>query len=70
MSRVAEGRREALDNIASGSAITSRERTINGALPPDFTLIGNGENIASGSDYGEERAVSGSALMEGERLGA
>ena len=69
MSRVAEGRREAYDNIAVGSAISSRERTIAGALPPDFTTIGNGENIAVGSDYGEERPVSGAALMEGERLG-
>lgn len=69
MSRVAEGRREALDNIAVGSAITSRERVIAGALAPDQTAIGNGENIAVGVDYGEERVVSGSALMEGERLG-
>jgi hypothetical protein len=69
MARVAEGRREAYDNIAVGSAVSSRERTINGALPPDFTAIGNGENIAVASDYGEERTVAGSALMEGERLG-
>lgn len=70
MSHVVKGRRTALDNIASGSAITTRERTINGALPPDFTAVGNNENIASGSDYGEERTVNGSALMEGERLGS
>lgn len=70
MSRVAKGRREALDNIAAGSAISSRERTINGAAPPDFTAVGNTENIAAGADYGEERVVSGSTLMEGERLGA
>ena len=70
MSRVAEGRREAYDNIAVGSGISSRERVIAGATAPDFTAIGNGENIAVGSDYGEERPVAGSALMEGERLGA
>lgn len=70
MARVSKGRREALDNIAVGSAISSRERTIAGALPPDQTAVGNTENIAVGSDYGEERTVSGSALMEGERLGA
>lgn len=69
MSRVSKGRREAYDNIAVGSAISSRERTIDGALPPDETTVGNTENISSGSDYGEERSVSGSALLEGERLG-
>lgn len=69
MSRVSKGRREAYDNIAVGSAITTRERTINGALPPTSTAVGNTENIAVGSDYGEERVVAGSALMEGERLG-
>ena len=70
MSRVSKGRREAYDNIKQGGAISSRERTINGALPPDFTAVGNTENIAVGTDYGEERVVSGSALMEGERLGS
>lgn len=69
MSRVVKGRREALDNIAAGSAITSRERTIAGATPPDFTAVGNTENIAVASDYGEERVVAGAALIEGERLG-
>lgn len=70
MARTAKGRRQAYDNIAAGSAISSRERTIAGALPPDFTAVGNSENIAVGADYGEERAVAGSALMEGERLGS
>lgn len=69
MSRTNDSRREAYDNIAVGSAITTRERTINGNLPPDFTTIMNGENIAVGSDYGAERVVAGSALMTGERLG-
>lgn len=66
-----KGRRTAYDNIAVGSAISARERTIGGGnLPPDFTAVGNNENIAVGSDYGEERVVLDSALMEGERLGA
>lgn len=69
MSRVEKGRRRAYDNIAVASAITTRERTINGSLPPDFTTIGNGENIANAEDYGEERHVAGEALIEGERLG-
>jgi hypothetical protein len=70
MARTVKGRKEAVDNIAVGSAISSRERVIAGALAPDFTAVGNGENIAVGSDYGEERVVSGSALMETERLGS
>jgi hypothetical protein len=70
MSRTNRSRREAYDNIAAGSAISSRERTISGALPPDFTTIGNTENIAVGSDYGAEKViVSGTTLLAGERLG-
>lgn len=69
MSRVSKGRREAYDNIAAGSAISSRERTINGALPPDETTVGNIENISAGTDYGEERVVNGAALIEGENVG-
>jgi len=70
MSRVSKGRRHAYDNIAVGAAISSRERTINGALPPDFTAVGNSENIQTGVDYGEERVVRGEVLIEGERLGS
>lgn len=63
-------RSKAIDNIAVGSAITSRERTIAGALPPDTSTIpGTGENIAVASDYGTERHVAGSTLMLKERLG-
>lgn len=69
MARVSKGRREAYDNIAVGSAISSRERTISGALPPDQTTVGNIENIAVGSDFGEERVIAGALLPEGERLG-
>lgn len=69
MARVVKGRQEAIDNIAVGSAITTRERVIAGATAPDFTAVGNSENITSGNDYGEERVVAGSALLETERLG-
>jgi hypothetical protein len=69
MARVEKGRQEAYDNATVGNAITSRERTISGALPPDFTTDGNGENIAVGSDYGEERVIYGSALPEDENPG-
>lgn len=69
MARTVKARREALDNIASGSAISSRERTINGALPPDFTVYGNTENIAVGSDYGQENQQPAVDVLAGERLG-
>lgn len=69
MSRTSKGRREAYDNITMGSAVTSRERTISGALPPDPTVVGNGENIAVASDYGAEKIiVKGTTLLAGERL--
>jgi hypothetical protein len=70
MARVSKGRREAYDNIAVGSAISSRERTISGSLPPADTTVGNIENLTVGNDYGEERHVAGELLIEGERLGA
>ena len=69
MARTVKSRKEAYDNIAVGSAISSRERTIEGALPPDFTAVGNSEKIAVGSSYGAERViVAGTALLAGERL--
>jgi len=72
MSRTSKARREAYDNIAAGSAITSRERTISGALPPQFTTWGNTENISVGTDYSadENLVVKGTNLLAGERLGA
>ena len=69
MGHVKKGRIIAYDNIAVASAITSVERTINGAAPPANTTLGNGENIADGDDYGEERLVADSALIEIERVG-
>ena len=71
MARTSRSRREAYDNIAVGSAITTRERTIAGALPPAFTTYGNTENIAVAADYGAEKIiVKGTTLLAGERLGA
>ena len=67
MARTVRNRREAYDNIAVGSAITTRERTIAGAAP---STDADRDNIAVGSANGAERTVSGSALMTGERLGA
>lgn len=71
MSRTSKARREAYDNIAVGSAITTRERTIAGGLPPATTTWGNTENIAVGTDYSadENLVVKGTNLLAGERLG-
>lgn len=72
MARTSKARSQAIDNIASGSAITSRERTINGALPPANTTWGNTENIAVGTDYGadENLVATGVNLLLTERRGA
>jgi hypothetical protein len=72
MARTSKARSEAIDNIASGSAISSRERTIDGALPPALTTWGNTENIAAGVDYSadENLVVAGTNLLLTERRGA
>jgi hypothetical protein len=62
MARTEKAKSIAIDNIAVGSVITTRERTINGALPPDFTAVGNSEKVAVGSSYGTERHISGSTV--------
>lgn len=69
MARTSKARSEAIDNIAVGSAISSRERTIDGALPPAFTTWGNTENIAIGSDYGADENLVAVAtnLLAAER---
>lgn len=71
MARTSKARSEAIDNIAVGSAITTRERTINGALPPAFTTWGNTENIQVGVDYSadENLVVTATNLLLTERLG-
>jgi len=79
MARTVKARSEAVDNIAAGSAITTRERTepgdnnpAGGALPPAFTTWGNTENIAVGLDYSadENIVVAGTNLLLTERRGA
>ena len=50
-----KGKKRRYDNIAIGSALTSRERAISGALGPDNTVRGNTENIAVGTDYGSAK---------------
>lgn len=72
--RTNKARTEAYDCIALGggtSEITSRERTIAGALPPDTTTWGNTENISVGTDYGadENLVAVGTNLLAAERLG-
>ena len=71
MARTSKARSEAIDNIAAGSAVSSRERTISGSLPPEFTTWGNTENIAAGSDYSadENLVAVGVNLIATERLG-
>lgn len=72
MARTVRARSEAVDNIASGSAVTTRERTINGGLPPDFTTWGNTENIAVATDYSADENIVATAtnLLLTERRGA
>lgn len=71
MARTSKARSEAIDNIAVGSAISTRERTIAGALPPATTTWGNTEKIAVGTAYGadENLVVVGTNLLLTERLG-
>lgn len=54
-----KGRATMYSNIAVGTAITARERTINGSLPPDFTAYGNGENIVVGTATGQPNMLVG-----------
>jgi hypothetical protein len=72
MARTSKARSEAIDNIAAGSAIYSRERTIDGSLPPAFTTWGNAEKIAVGVAYGadENLVATGVNLLLTERRGA
>ncbi len=73
MARTSKARSEAIDNMYGGAStdrITSRERTIDGALPPAFTTWGNTENIAVGVDYGADENLVAVAtnLLANERL--
>jgi hypothetical protein len=71
MSRTSKARGEAYDNIAVGSAISTRERTIAGALPPAFTTFGNTENISIAVDYSADENIvaTGVNMALRERLG-
>jgi hypothetical protein len=78
MARTSKARSEAIDNIAVGSAITTRERTVPdlsavaaGALPPAFVTWGNTEKIAVATAYGadENIVVKATNLLLTERLG-
>lgn len=71
MARTYKARSQAIDNIAVGAAVTSLERTINGAVPPISTALGNTENIAVGVDYSadENLVVTATNLLLTERLG-
>lgn len=74
MARTYKARTQAVDNqgTAGGSdRVTSQERTINGALPPDTSTWGNTENISVGVDYSadENIVVTATDLLLTERLG-
>ena len=67
MSRTVRNRKEAFDNPGVGQAITSRERTIAGALPPSFNY-GGLDRLAVGSSFhttdpGENIAVGSVAPL-------
>jgi hypothetical protein len=70
MARTYKARTQAYDNIAVGSAVSSQERTISGALPPSTSTWGNTENIAVGTDYSadENLVVVATDLLGIERL--
>lgn len=71
MARTAYLRRQAYDNIAIGSAVSSQERIIDGSVAParDQTTFVHGERLTGGGASGLERFVSGSATPGGERPG-
>lgn len=72
MARTAYSRREAYDNIAVGSAISSQERVIDGANAPavDRTTFAHGENlVAVGSDSSIENFVDVAVDPTDERPG-
>lgn len=80
MSRTAYSRREAYDNIAVGSAISTQERVLPdasgaaaGVTPPakDRTTFAHSENLTgiSNTPLAERIIVSGTALLAGEKVG-
>lgn len=79
MARTALLRRQAYDNIAVGSAISSQERVLPdasgsaaGVTAPakDQTTFAHGERLTGSSTAsGRERTISGTAAATGERPG-
>ena len=51
MARTELGRTTCYDNVAIGSAVSSKERTINGSLPP-VKIVGGGEGTAGANAKG------------------
>jgi hypothetical protein len=50
------GRRVAYDNIAAGSAINNKERTIAGSAPP-VKIVGGGEGTAGANAIGHSNLI-------------
>lgn len=71
MARTALARRQAYDNIAIGSAISTQERVISGATAPakDQTTFAHGERLTGGGTSGLERIILNTAGATGERPG-
>jgi hypothetical protein len=53
------GRIVCYDNVAVGSAVGSKERTIAGALPP-VKIVGGGEGTAGANQKGHSNIAKGS----------
>lgn len=73
MARNAYLRREAYDNVAVGSAVTTQERIISGATAPakTRTTFVHSENLCGVANASTvlERVISGNATATGERPG-
>lgn len=74
MARTYKARTQAIDNQGTNGTtdrVTSQERTINGALPPDTSTWGNTENIAVATDYSadENIVVAATDLLLAEKVG-
>jgi hypothetical protein len=59
--RIELGRRTSYDNIAIGQAVTSKERTTSGSLPP-AKLSGGGEGAVGANAVGVSNPAVGSAF--------
>ncbi len=70
MARTALARRQAYDNIAVGSEVSTQERIISGSVAPakDQTTFAHGERLSSGT-MGLESLTVAVAGYAGERPG-